>query len=120
VDTKRIAGLIAALDSDQFTVRAQATRQLEKLGLDAEPALRKALAGRPPLEVRRRLEGLLERLDGTEGLRASRALEALERIGSPAARQLLETLAERVPGGRLSEEANATSLRLSRRSGSDR
>jgi RNA polymerase sigma factor (sigma-70 family) len=63
---------------------------------------------------------LRERLEGAEGLRASRALEALERIGSPAARLLLETLAERVPGGRLSEEARAAARRLSRRAGSDR
>ena len=113
-DSRRILRLVAALDSDRFAAREQATRELEKLGPLAEPALRKAISGRPSIELRRRVVGLLERLEGQEGLRTSRAIEVLERTRSAAARQLLETLAGRVPGSRLSEEAKAAARRLSR------
>jgi WD40 repeat protein len=115
-DPKRVSELIAHLDSDQFAVREKAGRELEKLGMDAEGALRKALEGKPSVEGRRRTQGLLERLERAEGLRRSRAVEALERINYPAARQLLETLAKRAPGGRLSEDAKAAFQRLSSRS----
>src|SRR5262249_22811923 len=64
VDTKRIERLIADLDDEQFQVREQATRNLEALAERAAPALRKALAGSPSAEARRRLEALLDRLDG--------------------------------------------------------
>jgi RNA polymerase sigma factor (sigma-70 family) len=115
-DPKRVSELIADLDSDQFAVREKAGRELENLGMDAEGALRKALEGQPSVEGRRRTQGLLERLERAEGLRISRAVEALERINYPAARQLLETLAKRAPGGRLSEDAKAAFQRLSSRS----
>lgn len=60
VDTKKIARWIAELDSDQFAVRDQATRELEKVGESAQPALRKALEGHPKPEARKRLERLTE------------------------------------------------------------
>src|SRR5262249_16071229 len=56
IDEKRLAGWIADLDSPQFTVRQQASAELEKIGDEAEPALKKALAVRPPLETRQRIE----------------------------------------------------------------
>src|SRR5262249_46404862 len=46
-DPRRIARLIADLDSDQFKVRQQATEELERLGPRAASALRKALQGQP-------------------------------------------------------------------------
>jgi hypothetical protein len=52
--------------------RRQATEDLEYLGKVAQPQLEKALAGKPPLEVRRRLEQLLKRLQ-------PRALPRLDR-----------------------------------------
>ena len=54
-----MARLIADLDSDVFDVREKAAKEW-KLGAAAEPALRKALEGRPSAEVRRRVEGLLQ------------------------------------------------------------
>src|SRR5207245_2615513 len=57
-NSKRIAQLIADLDSNAFEMREKAMHELAKL--PAEPALRKVLAGNPSLEVRRRIEQLLE------------------------------------------------------------
>jgi hypothetical protein len=116
-DTKRIAGLIAGLGSEQFQTREQAMKDLEKLGEVVAPALQKALAGDGKLEVKRRLEGLLEKLEGAslppETLRAVRAVEVLEGIGTPAARAVLERLvAEGAPEARLTREAEAALRRL--------
>src|SRR5262249_43953734 len=60
-DGKKIVRYIADLDSQTFAVREEASRELEKLGNAAAPALREALAGSPSLEVRRRVEQLLSR-----------------------------------------------------------
>src|SRR5262249_26182746 len=97
-DAKRLAKLLADLDSDDFDARQQADAELEKLGQEAEPALRGALQGKPSLEVRQRVErllGLCERQKpGPERLRQLRAFEVLERLDTPEARRLLTTLAE--------------------------
>ncbi len=59
VDAESIRKLLADLDSDQFAVREKARQGLAELGELAEPALRKALADKPSLEARRRIEALL-------------------------------------------------------------
>lgn len=119
VDTQRIEQLIADLDSDTFTVRDAASKELETLGEQAGAALEKALAGNPSAETRRRLEALRRRLDdarpSVETIRQVRAVEALELIGSPEARQLLERLAAGPAGSRLTQEARAAVERLGRR-----
>jgi hypothetical protein len=53
--------LPADLDSTQFSLRDSATSELEKLAELAEPTLRNTLAGKPSVEVRRRIEPLLSR-----------------------------------------------------------
>jgi WD40 repeat protein len=111
----RLAGLIAALDGDTFGERERASRELEKFGLAAEPALHRALAAGPTLEARRRIERLLVRLEGPEQLRRIRAVEVLEGIGSPEARRVLEQLAGGLPEARLTREARAAMGRLVRR-----
>jgi RNA polymerase sigma factor (sigma-70 family) len=115
-DTRRIERLITDLDRRQFDVRARAARELKKLGEHAEPALRKALAGKPSLEARRRLEELLNRLEGArpsaETVRQLRAVEALESIGGPEARRVLHQLAAGPPEWRLTQEARADVRRL--------
>jgi hypothetical protein len=60
-DPQRIAKLITDLDSEQFQVREKASQELEKMGEAAEPALLKALAGRPSEEARKRLERLVDK-----------------------------------------------------------
>jgi RNA polymerase sigma factor (sigma-70 family) len=114
VDVKRIAEAIRRLDSEQFTVRDQATAELEQLGDAAEAALRRALADKPSLEVRRRVERLLERLDGAEQRRRARALEVLENIGSPESRRVLSALARGAPDAYLTQEAQTSLDRLGR------
>ena len=59
-DPQKIAHWIADLDSDQFAVREKATRELEKQGESARPALRKALENHPKPEARKRLERLTD------------------------------------------------------------
>jgi hypothetical protein len=120
-DEKRLARLIADLDSDRFAVRARAAKELEGLGELAVGACRKALTGKLPLEGRRRLEALVEtqeqmwRAPSPERLRTLRALETLERVGTPAARGVLTALAGGAPGARLTREAAASVRRLSGR-----
>jgi WD40 repeat protein len=95
-DPKRIARLIADLDSDDFATRNQAAKELARLGTLAGPALRKAVPTTPSVEVKRRLEELLKDLGSpvlsSERLRAGRALEVLELVGNDEARQALEAL----------------------------
>jgi WD40 repeat protein len=119
-DAKRLTQLIADLDNERFEVRQQATEELEKLGELAEPALRKALAGQPTLEARRRLEQLVEKFGGPivspAQLQALRAVEVLEHICTSEARQVLESLAKGAPEARLTREARAALQRLDRQS----
>jgi hypothetical protein len=118
----RIGRLIADLDHDEFLVRNAASRELRELGNGAVPALRQALASRPSLEARRRIEALLaDREDSqprlTPGqLRQVRALGLLEQLGSKEARQMLEALAAGAPDAWLTKEARETLDRLNRRS----
>jgi RNA polymerase sigma factor (sigma-70 family) len=117
VEEDRLTGLIADLDSGRFMVRSQASKELRRLAELAEPALRRALAGKPSLETGRRLSALLEecRTPSTEQLQVLRALEALEHIGTAGARQLLKDLAQGAPRARASREAKAALERLERR-----
>jgi hypothetical protein len=119
VDASRIAKLIAALDGDTFEGREEASRELAKLGDLAESALRKALAAKPSLEARRRLEELLDKLNvpvtELEQMRSLRGVEVLEHIGSPEARRLLAELSKGTDGARLTRDAKAALERLSTR-----
>src|SRR5262249_49891374 len=108
-DAKRLEKLITDLDSDTFTIRDAAMKELTASVELAEPALRAALDKAPSPEARRRLEQLLAKLDGLsakgEPLRTSRAIEALERMDTPEARQLLDKLAAGAPGAWQTREA---------------
>jgi WD40 repeat protein len=59
---ERAGRLIADLDSDSFSVRERASRELAKLGPDAAFALRAALQGDPSAEGRRRLQAILDKM----------------------------------------------------------
>jgi hypothetical protein len=118
-DLQQVAQWIADLGSDRFAVRQKATKELEKLGPAAEPALRKALAANPPLDTSRRLEQLLERaaMIPSEELRQLRAIQVLEHVGTAEAKRLLETLAKGPEDARLTREAQASLGRLHRFAG---
>jgi RNA polymerase sigma factor (sigma-70 family) len=100
---QKLKQLIADLDSDDFDKREAATEALEKLGRAAEAALRQALAKRPSLEARRRLERLIKPLGETQALTAEqqrdvRAVRVLEQAGTAQAKKLLEALIRKSPG----------------------
>jgi RNA polymerase sigma factor (sigma-70 family) len=117
-DRERFARLLADLDRDTFTAREKAAAELEKQGEAVEPLLRRALAGAPGPEVRRRLKKLLGALDAQSPnrLRLLRAVEALEYAGSAEARRLLRELAGGAPEAWLTREAQASLGRLERQS----
>jgi hypothetical protein len=117
--SEEVARLIADLNSPQFDRREAATKHLTELGELAHATLRKALTNSPPLEARRRIEGLLalpplSRTD--ESRRSLRAIRVLERIGTPDAQKLLQKLAQGAPEARLTQEAKASLERLAHRS----
>jgi RNA polymerase sigma factor (sigma-70 family) len=116
LDAKQVARLVRELDSDRFQAREQATKEFEELGEIAIPALQKALADNPPLEVKRRLAELMDKLNTSipsrQTVRQIRAVEALETMGSPEACELLKTLIGGVPRARLTQEAAASLRRL--------
>jgi hypothetical protein len=118
-DPKQLAQWIADLDSDQFAVRRKAMEALEKVGPAAEPALRKALAGNPKLDMRRRVEQLLERaaVIPPEELRQVRAIQVIEYAATPEAKRLLKRLAKGPEDARLTREAQASLGRLDRHAG---
>lgn len=62
-DPKRLAQLIDDLESNDFAARQKATEELGNLGLLAVAALEKALARKPALETRTRIERLLEKAE---------------------------------------------------------
>jgi WD40 repeat protein len=115
-DVTKLDKWLTDLDARKFALRDRATRELEKLGELAVPALQKVLTGKPPLETRQRVERLLEKLTGTalsvEQLRVVRALEVLEQVGTPEARKVLENLARGAPGALPTREAQTVLRRL--------
>jgi RNA polymerase sigma factor (sigma-70 family) len=118
-DQRRVARLIADLDSDEFAVRQKAAAELEQVAELAEPTLRKALNDTASAESKRRIEALLAKLDSGDlpaaALRDLRALEVLEQLATPEVRQLLQDLAKGLPHARLTLEAKATLERQGRR-----
>jgi WD40 repeat protein len=117
-DPKQLATSLADLDSERFDKRDQAARQLEKME-GAREAVQQALAGKPSLEMRHRLEKILKKLDtlpwDEEIMRSLRAVQVLEQIGTPEALQVLEALAAGTPGAGLTKEARAALDRLKNR-----
>ncbi len=100
-DQGKIQKWIADLNSETFTIRQAAARELEKVGDQIQVPIQKALKEGPSLETRRRLEQILKTLPdvlGSETVRTIRAIMALERIGSPEAKAVLEALSQGVPG----------------------
>ncbi|HEV3262748.1 MAG TPA: sigma-70 family RNA polymerase sigma factor [Gemmataceae bacterium] len=123
VGPERIRRLIADLDSDRFAVRDAASRKLDQVRTETEPALRQALAKKPSLEACSRLRALLAApglIRSSEVLRGVRAVQVLEQIGTPGARKLLKALSRGAPEARLTQEAKTSLGRLARRADAGR
>jgi RNA polymerase sigma factor (sigma-70 family) len=120
VPPERLRGLVSDLDAEDFTRREGASRELAKLGREAEPALREMLQSKPSLEMRHRVEALLSGLvcqtDMTpDALRQLRAIQVLEQIGVPAVHPILKALAGGAPAAPATRDAAATLARLTHR-----
>src|SRR5262245_11343739 len=120
-DQKKIDQWLADLDSNDFNTRESASKELERIGALALPALRKKLDSQlPSLEVRRRMERIIEKTAGVvlsaEDLRATRAIEVLHGIGNAEAQELLTTLSRGAAGAKLTEDAKSALALLARRS----
>jgi hypothetical protein len=118
VDPKRVDKLLADLDSEQFTVRDAAARELDGMGPQIEPALQRVLESKPSLEVRNRVRAIQEKQRGVPPaatLRTLRAIRVLEAIGTTEARELLRKLAGGAAGARETREAKAVLERHARR-----
>jgi len=121
LDPKRVAALIADLDSARFAAREAAVAELTKLGRRAEGQIREA-AKSGSAEARQRAEGIIITWSGpstaevpAEDAREMRAVWALELAGTPSARALLKEWADGRVGRRLWEEAEAATRRLAAR-----
>ena len=118
VPPERMRQLLTDLDSATFAIREAASKELERLGDRAKPALRKALQENPSAEVRKRVETLLARpriVRSSETLRSLRAIQVLERIGSSDAQQVLQKMTKGAPRARETQEAKASLERLADR-----
>jgi hypothetical protein len=113
---------MCAFGTRQFAVREAASGELESLGPDAEPALRRALSQKISPEQRHRIERILAlpvQVRDPELLRGIRAVEVQEHIAARgagatrrAAMDLLGKLGDGAPGARLTREAKAALGRL--------
>jgi hypothetical protein len=118
---KRAAGeaqvrrLVARLDSEEFSEREAASRELAELGEQVELSLARALKETRSAEVRRRVKELLAKLKaapGAEELRLTRAVHALELCGTAEAKEVLRAWAGGAAGARLTLDAAAAMKRL--------
>lgn len=119
VSSEQIERWIRDLDADAFEKREKAMAELENLGKSVEPALRCAMANKPTLEQRRRIEPMLAKLESaippSETLRSLRAVRVLEHAGTPEAQRLLDELAGGAEGAWITCAARAARTRLNRR-----
>lgn len=95
-DTTQIAKLIKDLDSDDFEIRENAEKSLEKLGMAALAALQAAADSKEAsTEVKMRVARLLEKFKGNSPiLQAQRGVEILIALNTPESKALIETLAK--------------------------
>jgi hypothetical protein len=119
LEPKRLAMLLADLDSDAFANRDAASQQLAALGPVVVPALDKFCAVAASAEARRRAHDVLKQIAKaglvTEALLQARAVEVLEYAGTPPARELLESAAQVESASPQSTRARAALARLARR-----
>jgi RNA polymerase sigma factor (sigma-70 family) len=115
-DLKRLATLLADLDSPIFSTREQASKELEEIGRPALAALREMAGTTKSAEARKRATVLIEQIDGpmisAKELREVRAVEVLAWIGTAEAKELLAVLAKGEESAQLPATAGAALKRL--------
>jgi WD40 repeat protein len=114
-NTERVPKLLAALDSDKFTVREQASEELAAMGKVIVPLLEKHLATNPSEEVRRSVEKLLARGHSAPIRQGLRAVQVLEAVGTLDAAEVLRKLAAGAELADITMDAKAALSRLQRR-----
>jgi RNA polymerase sigma factor (sigma-70 family) len=119
IDPKRIEGLIADLDDRQFARREAASRELKRLRVAADVALRAVLSKTSSAEMRQRVSAILAApprwLPGDpEALRRMRAVQVLGQIERREADSILEMLSQGEPAARETEVAKAALQRRHR------
>ncbi len=116
IEPTKIDQLLIDLDSSAFPKRALATKELEKIGELAIPALQKRLTSQPSLETLRRVQSLLDKLTGqdltSEQIRVVRAIEVLDRVGTAEAAQMLRRLADGAANSLTTRQARMSLDRL--------
>jgi hypothetical protein len=113
-DTKQIQQLLAALDSDKFTERENASKALSDFGWHAKPYLEETIKTTKSEEVRGRIRKILDGLNKLtpEQLRQVRAVLVLELINDDESKSLLKKWAGGFKGAVLTEEATAALKRM--------
>ena len=115
-DPKRLAALLADLDSPTFATRERASKGLAGIGRPALSALREVAGTTKSSEVRKRVTDLIEQIDklanSAKELREMRAVELLAWIGTNEAKDLLAELAKGAASARLTEAADAVLKRM--------
>ncbi|MBI3411944.1 MAG: sigma-70 family RNA polymerase sigma factor [Planctomycetes bacterium] len=114
LDGARFSQMLVDLDSPTFAQRDKASRDLQKLGPQAQPAIRQAIANTKSLETRRRLEKLANYglADFPETLCRLRAIQVLELIGSAECVRALQGLASGDPDAPETHDASLALKRL--------
>jgi RNA polymerase sigma factor (sigma-70 family) len=114
-DAALIKRLIADLDAPLFATRQKAEKGLRDLAEAADAPLREELRANPPLEVRRRIEGLLRAIERRQlsaaEVREVRAVQALRWANTTVARELLAKWAKGDPSATLTRAAGQASGR---------
>jgi hypothetical protein len=115
-DPKDVAALVRQLDSTDFEKRDAASKELAKLGIEAEEALLRALQDSPSAELKRRVDELLA-LTHDKPLAATtvqqiRILRMLERRATPTAIELLRTVAKGPEDSPQTQQAKAALERI--------
>jgi hypothetical protein len=111
---KLFARLLADLDDDDFTVRQQATEDLERHGDRVQAQISKALQGQPSPEVKDRLKRVLEESAKGPPRIVRVTLPQLEHANTAPSRAILRVLAEGQTDSWATREAKAALQRLSK------
>jgi hypothetical protein len=115
-DVKKIAALIAKLDDDNFTEREAASAELQKIGQEAAPQLRRALTETKSAEVRERAQEILAKFGSVSLTADQKRLQAVlyvfELIASDEARKVLSEVAQGNSGTWLAAQAEAALKRI--------